>query len=54
MCRFARVALRSGRRVYDLVLEKRWMTREQIDALLSPEALTRPHYGTLPRPKVER
>jgi aspartate ammonia-lyase len=50
----AQEALRSGRRVYDLVLEKRWMTREQIDALLSPEALTRPHYGTLPRPTAER
>jgi aspartate ammonia-lyase len=50
----AQEALRSGRRVYDLVLEKRWMTREQIDALLSPEALTRPHYATLPRPKAER
>jgi aspartate ammonia-lyase len=50
----AQEALRSGRRVYDLVLEKRWLTREQIDALLSPEALTRPHYGTLPRPTAER
>jgi aspartate ammonia-lyase len=50
----AQEALRSGRRVYDLVLEKRWMTREQIDALLSPEALTRPHYATVPRPKAER
>jgi aspartate ammonia-lyase len=50
----AQEALRSGKRVYDLVLEKRWMTREQIDALLSPEALTRPHYATLPRPKAER
>jgi aspartate ammonia-lyase len=50
----AQEALHSGKRVYDLVLEKRWMTREQIDALLSPEALTRPHYGTVPRPKAER
>ena len=50
----AQEALRSGKRVYDLVLEKRWMTREQIDALLSPEALTRPHDGTLPHPKAER
>jgi aspartate ammonia-lyase len=50
----AQEALRSGRRVYDLVLEKGWLTREQIDALLSPEALTRPHYGSLPRPPAER
>jgi aspartate ammonia-lyase len=50
----AQEALRSGRRVYDLVLEKRWMTREALDELLRPEALTRPHYGGVQRPTAER
>jgi aspartate ammonia-lyase len=50
----AQEALRSGRRVYDLVLEKRWMTREALDELLRPEALTRPHYGSAQRPAAER
>ena len=49
----AQEALASGRRVYDLVLEKGWMTRGQLDDALRPEMLTRPHYGTVHRPKSE-
>jgi aspartate ammonia-lyase len=49
----AQAALASGRRVYDLVLERGWMTREQLDALLQPEALTRP-LGAAPRPAPGR
>ncbi len=50
----AREALASGRRVYDLVLEKGWMTREQLDDVMRPEVLTRPHYSTVHRPKPEQ
>jgi aspartate ammonia-lyase len=32
----------SGRGVYDLVLEKGWLTREELDHVLSPDAMTRP------------
>ena len=46
----AREVLATGARVYDLVLEKKWMTREQLDEILRPEALTRPHYSTLHKP----
>jgi aspartate ammonia-lyase len=49
----AQEALASGRRVADLVLEKGWMTREQLDEALRPEALTRPHYSTVHRPRSE-
>ena len=48
----AREALATGRRVYDLVLEKKLMTREDLDALLRPEVLTQPHFSTVHRPKV--
>ncbi len=49
----AKEALASGQRVYDLVLEKGWMTREQLDEVMRPEVLTRPHYSTVHRPKPE-
>jgi aspartate ammonia-lyase len=49
----AQEALASGRRVADLVLEKGWMTRAQLDEALRPDALTRPNYGTLHRPRSE-
>jgi aspartate ammonia-lyase len=49
----ARDALDTGRRVYDLVLERKLMTREELDALLQPEILTRPHFSTVHRPKSE-
>ncbi len=49
----AKEALASGRRVADLVLEKGWMTRAQLDDVLRPETLTRPHYSTAHRSKSE-
>jgi aspartate ammonia-lyase len=38
----AREALESGRGVYELVLEKGWLSRERLDEVLSPDAMTRP------------
>jgi aspartate ammonia-lyase len=38
----AQEALATGARVYDLVLQKKLMGREELDKLLSPEMLTRP------------
>ena len=38
----ARQALESDRGVYELVLENGWMTREALDRVLSPDAMTRP------------
>jgi aspartate ammonia-lyase len=49
----AREALTSGRRVYDLVLERGWMTREQLDLVLRAEVLTKPQYSTVHRPRPE-
>jgi aspartate ammonia-lyase len=43
-------ALASGARVYDLVLQKKLMTREQLDQILRPEVLTKPHYSTVHKP----
>jgi aspartate ammonia-lyase len=49
----AKEALATGKRVYDLVLEKNLMSREDLDALMRPEALTRPHFSTVHKPKTE-
>ncbi|MEW6688229.1 MAG: aspartate ammonia-lyase [Pseudomonadota bacterium] len=49
----AKEALATGRRVYDLVLEKKLMSREDLDAVLAPEVLTRPHFSTVHRPKSD-
>ncbi|HUP87876.1 MAG TPA: aspartate ammonia-lyase [Longimicrobiales bacterium] len=38
----AREALETDRGVYELVLEKAWLTREQLDEVLSPDAMTKP------------
>jgi aspartate ammonia-lyase len=46
----AREALATGKRVYDLVLEKKLMSKEDLDAVLKPEVLTRPHFSTVHRP----
>jgi aspartate ammonia-lyase len=43
----ARESLETGRRVYDLVLEKGLMSREQLDEVMKPEVLTRPHFSTI-------
>jgi len=49
----AKEALATGKRVYDLVLEKKLMTREDLDALLQPSVLTQPHFSTVHRPKTD-
>src|SRR4051812_24201017 len=49
----AREVLATGARVYDLVLAKKLMTREQLDEVLQPEILTRPSRATLTVPKRE-
>jgi aspartate ammonia-lyase len=38
----AQEALISGRSVYDLVLEKKLLSKEQLDEILQPEVLTQP------------
>jgi len=38
----AREALDTDRGVYELVLEKGWLSREKLEDILSPEAMTRP------------
>jgi aspartate ammonia-lyase len=38
----AREALMTDRGVYELVLEKEWLSREELDRILSPDAMTRP------------
>ena len=38
----AKEASETGRSVYDLVLEKDWMSKAQLDDVLRPEVLTRP------------
>jgi len=50
----AKEALATGKRVYDLVLEKKLMTREDLEALLQPEVLTRPHFSTVHKPKADQ
>jgi aspartate ammonia-lyase len=49
----AQEVLRSGARAYDLVLQTKLMTREQLDEILRPDALTKPHYSTLHKPMSE-
>ncbi|HEX9398342.1 MAG TPA: aspartate ammonia-lyase [Burkholderiales bacterium] len=49
----AQEALAEGKRVYDLVLEKNLMTKEELDAIMKPEVLTQPHYSTVHRPKSD-
>src|SRR6266852_1350623 len=49
----AREALATSARVYDLVLSKGWMTREQLHEVLRPEALTQPHFSTIHKPRSE-
>ena len=38
----AKESLATGRSVYDLVLEKGWMTKEKLDDMLKPENMTQP------------
>jgi aspartate ammonia-lyase len=43
----AKEAHETGKSVYELVLSKGWLSREQLDDLLKPEVLTQPRYVTL-------
>jgi aspartate ammonia-lyase len=49
----AQEALRTGTKVYDLVLAKGLMSREQLDEVLKPEILTQPHYSTVHKLRSE-
>ncbi len=40
----ANEALQSGRSVYEIVLEKGYLSQHQLDDILSPENMTRPRY----------
>lgn len=44
----AREALDTGRGVYELVLEKGWLSREKLEDILSPEAMTKPRVMPTP------
>ena len=45
----AQEALATGQSVYDLVLARKLLTKEQLDDILRPEVLTRPRsFGTAP------
>jgi aspartate ammonia-lyase len=44
----ARAALASGRSVYEIVLEKGYLTKQELDDLLSPENMIRPKYLNKP------
>jgi aspartate ammonia-lyase len=46
----AQEALATGARVYDLVLAKQLMTREQLEQIMDPAILTRPHALTMQKP----
>jgi aspartate ammonia-lyase len=37
-------ALKTGRSVYEIVLEKGYLSKTQLDDILSPENMTRPRY----------
>ncbi|MDB5901294.1 MAG: aspA [Betaproteobacteria bacterium] len=43
----AKEAHDTGKSVYELVLSKGWMSKEQLDDVLKPEVLTQPRYLTL-------
>jgi aspartate ammonia-lyase len=40
----AQEAIATGRSVYEIVLDKRYLTRAELDDVLSPENMTRPRY----------
>ena len=40
----ANQALKTGRSVYEIVLERGYLTKEQLEHLLSLESMTRPRY----------
>ncbi|HEX5973191.1 MAG TPA: aspartate ammonia-lyase [Gemmatimonadaceae bacterium] len=50
----AREALASGRGVYELVMERGLLTRDQLDQALNPEAMTAPRVVGSAKPKPDR
>ncbi|MBI2296776.1 MAG: aspartate ammonia-lyase [Betaproteobacteria bacterium] len=44
----AQEALASGKSVYELVLEKKLLSKKELDEILKPEVLTRPRYMPVP------
>jgi aspartate ammonia-lyase len=40
----ASAAMSTGRSVYEIVLEKGYLTKAELDDVLSPENMTRPRY----------
>jgi aspartate ammonia-lyase len=46
----ANLALQTGRSVVDIVLEKGYLTKAELDELLLPENMTRPRYWRRPQP----
>ena len=46
----ANLALQTGRSVVDIVLEKGYLTKAELDELLLPENMTRPRYWLRPQP----
>jgi len=40
----ANLALASGRSVYEIVLEKGYLSKDALDEILTPEVMTRPRY----------
>jgi aspartate ammonia-lyase len=49
----AQQALISGESVYDLVLERKLLTREQLDEILKPEVLTQPRAFDVRKPHAD-
>src|SRR5437764_400991 len=49
----AREALATGKKVLELVLERKLLTREQPEQVLEPERLTSAHYSTVHKPKSD-
>jgi aspartate ammonia-lyase len=49
----AHEALATGGKIYDLVLARGWMSRQQLDELLQPEMLTQPRRATIAPKKGE-
>ena len=49
----AQQALMSGESVYDLVLKKKLLTREQLDEILKPEVLTQPRAFGVGKPQTD-
>jgi len=45
----AKESLKTGRPVYDLVLEKGWLSKQQLDDLLKPENMTQPRAWPSPK-----